>query len=128
MSREPNAKLIAIMEEAKVSNKGLAKRMQETAAQRGLDLGTTHVAVQRWRNGTGIRPQAAVVMADVLGAKLGRRITPADLGFFDLSEPATPQGVGYPSSVPDALSMLGGLTREPADARDSSHLAVSRRK
>ncbi|WP_327729311.1 sporulation protein [Streptomyces sp. NBC_00487] len=125
MSREPNAKLIAIMEEAKVSNKGLAKRMQETAAQRGIDLGTTHIAVQRWRNGTGIRPQAAVVMADVLGAKLGRHITPTDLGFFDLSQPATPQPVGYPNTMPDALSMLDGLTREHADAPASDQLAVA---
>ncbi|WP_328978017.1 sporulation protein [Streptomyces canus] len=125
MSREPNAKLIAIMEEAQVSNKGLAKRMQETATQRGLDLGTTHISVQRWRNGSGIRPQAAAVMADVLSAKLGRRITPGDLGFFDLSQPAAPQPVGYPSTVPDVLSMLDGLTHEQADASVADQLIVA---
>lgn len=115
MSREPNAKLIAVMDEAKVSNKGLAKRMQDAAAQRGLELGTTHIAVQRWRGGSGIKPETAAIMADVLSAKLGRRLTPGDLGFFDHTKQATPQPIGYPSAVPDVLSMLDGLTQERAD-------------
>src|SRR4051812_23540103 len=98
MSREPNTQLIAVMGEAHVSNKGLAKRMQDTAAQRGVRLGTTHVAVQRWRDGSGIQPQTAAIMADALSVKLGRRITPGDLGFFDHSRPSTPQQVGYPGT------------------------------
>ncbi|MEV8548194.1 hypothetical protein [Streptomyces sp. NPDC051572] len=67
------------MDEAKVSNKGLAKRMTDEGAQRGMTLGTTHVAVKRWREGAGIRPQTAALMADVLSNKLRRRITPGDL-------------------------------------------------
>ena len=66
MSREPNAHLVAVMDEAQVSNKGLAKRMKDAAAQRGVHLGTTHVSVQRWRDGAGITPQTAAIMADVL--------------------------------------------------------------
>ncbi|MFF4402156.1 sporulation protein [Streptomyces sp. NPDC001480] len=125
MSREPNAKLIAIMEEAQVSNKGLAKRMQETADHRGLDLRTTHISVQRWRNGSGIRPEAASVMADVLGTKLGRRITSADLGFFDLPQAAAPQPVGYPSTVPDVLSTLGSLADERSETPADDPLIVA---
>ncbi|MFF0117337.1 sporulation protein [Streptomyces prasinus] len=121
MSREPNAQLIAVMEQAKVSNKGLAKRMKDTAAARGINLGTTHVSVQRWRDGTGIQPQTAAIMADVLSTKLGRRITPGDLGFFDHAQPAAPQPVGYPSTVPEVLSTLGSLADEnvgtPVDDR-----------
>ncbi|MEU6556041.1 sporulation protein [Streptomyces sp. NPDC046915] len=125
MSREPNAKLIAVMDEAQVSNKGLAKRMQETADHRGLDLRTTHISVQRWRNGSGIRPEAASVMADVLSTKLGRRLTPADLGFFDLSQAAAPQSIEYPGTVPDVLSMLDGLTHEHADAHTPDQLIIA---
>ncbi|MER5843642.1 sporulation protein [Streptomyces prasinus] len=121
MSREPNAQLIAVMEQAKVSNKGLAKRMKDTAAARGINLGTTHVSVQRWRDGTGIQPQTAAIMADVLSTKLGHRITPGDLGFFDHAQPAAPQPVGYPSTVPEVLSTLGSLADEnvgtPVDDR-----------
>ncbi|MEU3890747.1 sporulation protein [Streptomyces sp. NPDC029041] len=125
MSREPNAQLIAVMDEAKVSNKGLAKRMKDAAAQRGISLGTTHVSVQRWRDGAGIQPQTAALMADVLSAKLGRRITPGDLGFFDHTRPATPEPFGYPSTVPDVLSMLDGLAQERADTITSEQLTVS---
>lgn len=126
MSREPNAQLIAVMDEANVSNKGLARRMQDAAALHGTSLGTTHVAVQRWRDGAGIQPQTATIMADVLGAKLGRRISPADLGFFDhAARPATPQAIGYPSSVPDVLSMLDGLADERAEAAAPDDLVIA---
>ncbi|MGI3197690.1 sporulation protein [Streptomyces sp. GLT-R25] len=125
MSREPNAQLAAVMDEAKVSNKGLAKRMRDAATQRGTTLGTTHVAVQRWRDGSGIQPPTAAIMADVLGAKLGRRLTPRDLGFFDHSQTATPQPIGYPSTVPDVLTMLGGLADERAEAPAANELAIA---
>ncbi|WP_427920652.1 sporulation protein [Streptomyces sp. cg40] len=125
MSREPNAQLIAVMDEAKVSNKGLAKRMTDEGAQRGMALGTTHVAVKRWQEGAGTRPQTAALMADVLSNKLRRRITPGDLGFFDHTKSMAPEPVGYPSSVPDVLSVLDGLTHEHADAPASSPLAVA---
>jgi len=125
MSREPNAQLAAVMGEAKVSNKGLAKRMRDAAAQRGTSLGTTHVAVQRWRDGSGIQSQTAAIMADVLGSKLGRRITPGDLGFFDHSQSATPQPIGYPSTVPDVLTMLGGLADERAETPAPGQLVIT---
>ncbi|MEV6506035.1 sporulation protein [Streptomyces sp. NPDC051642] len=125
MSREPNAQLIAVMDEAKVSNKGLAKRMTDEGAQRGMALGTTHVAVKRWREGAGIRPQTAALMADVLSNKLRRRITPGDLGFFDHTKSTAPEPVGYPSTVPDVLSVLDGLTHEHADAPTLGPLSVA---
>ncbi|WP_369387899.1 sporulation protein [Streptomyces sp. CG1] len=125
MSREPNAQLIAVMGEAMVSNKGLAKRMKDLGAQRGLDLRTTHIAVGRWRDGFGIRPEAAAIMADVLSEKLGRRITPGDLGFFDHTKSTAPEPIGYPSTLPDALSMLDGLTHERADAPAPDQLMVA---
>ncbi|MEV7200518.1 sporulation protein [Streptomyces griseoluteus] len=125
MSREPNAQLIAVMDEAKVSNKGLAKRMKDAAARRGISLGTTHVAVQRWRDGAGIKPETAAIMADVLSAKLDRRVTPGDLGFFDQTRPTTPEPIGYPSTVPEALSMLDGLAQERADVTPSDPLNLA---
>ncbi|GHD68784.1 hypothetical protein GCM10010317_073660 [Streptomyces mirabilis] len=124
MSREPNAQLIAVMDEAKVSNKGLATRMRDAAQRRGTSLGTTHVSVQRWRDGAGIQPQAATIMADVLSAKLNRRITPSDLGLLRELQGSTPQPVGYPSTVPDVLSMLDGLAEERAEAPSDGQLVI----
>ncbi|GHH77532.1 hypothetical protein GCM10018793_25830 [Streptomyces sulfonofaciens] len=125
MSREPNAQLMAVMHEANVSNKGLAKRMTDEAAQRGIDLGTTHVAVKRWREGAGIRPQTAAIMADVLSAKLGRRVTPGDLGFFDHTKSTTPEPVSYPGTVPDVLAALDTLAQERADVPASDELIIA---
>ncbi|UXY27560.1 sporulation protein [Streptomyces sp. HUAS TT20] len=127
MSREPNAQLIAVMDEAKVSHKGLAKRMAEEANRRGLEqgAGTTHISVGRWRAGAGIRPETAALMADVLSAKLGRRITPGDLGFFDHTTATAPEPIGYPSTVPDVLSVLDGLTHEHADTPGSDKLIIA---
>ncbi|MFF7130822.1 sporulation protein [Streptomyces sp. NPDC008196] len=125
MSREPNAHLVAVMDEAQVSNKGLAKRMKDAAAQRGVHLGTTHVSVQRWRDGVGITPQTAAIMADVLSTKTGRRITPGDLGFFDHSQQPAPQPIGYADTVPDVLSILERLAAQSPDAPASDQLAIA---
>jgi hypothetical protein len=125
MSREPNAHLVAVMDEAQVSNKGLAKRMKDAAAQRGVHLGTTHVSVQRWRDGAGITPQTAAIMADVLSTKTGRRITPGDLGFFDHSQQPAPQPIGYPDTVPDVLSILERLADQSPDAPASDQLVIA---
>ncbi|WP_414168960.1 sporulation protein [Streptoverticillium reticulum] len=125
MSREPNTHLISLMAEANVSNKGLAKRMRDVAAQRGEHLGTTHVAVQRWRSGAGIQPKTAVVMAAALSVKLQRRITPADLGFFGEAEAAAPLAVTYPASTTDALAALDGLSAERVEGPDNGRLVVA---
>ncbi|QEU94648.1 sporulation protein [Streptomyces kanamyceticus] len=125
MNREPNAQLISLMDEAQVSNKGLAKRMRDLGRQRGTDLGTTHVAVQRWRSGAGIQPQTAAIMADALSVKLGRRVTPADLGFFGQTEPPTPLDVNYQQSLPDVLTMLDGLAQERPESVDGTGLIVA---
>jgi hypothetical protein len=64
-------------------------------------------------------------MADVLSTKLGRRITPGDLGFFDHSRPAAPQPVGYPGTVPDVLSTLGSLADERSETQADDPLIVA---
>ncbi|MCX5171173.1 sporulation protein [Streptomyces antibioticus] len=125
MNREPNAHLIAAMAEAQVSNKGLAKRMRDAAARRGISLGTTHIAVQRWRDGSGIRPETAAIMATVLSAKLGRRVSPGDLGFFDHTRVSTPEPATYPHTLPEALAVLDGLAQERADATTTDRLIVT---
>ncbi|GAA5077947.1 hypothetical protein [Streptomyces similanensis] len=125
MSRKPNEHLIAVMYEAKVSNKGLAKRMRDASDQQGFSLGTTHVSVQRWRNGAGIQPQTAAIMADVLSVRLGRRVTPGDLGFFDPTPPTASDPVGYPNTLPDVLSVLDGLAQERAETAVTDRWAVA---
>ncbi|AJE85251.1 hypothetical protein SLNWT_4875 [Streptomyces albus] len=111
MSRKPNYRLAALMGEAGVSNKGLAKRVQEVARRRGSHVGTTHVAVQRWLDGSGIQPQTAAFLAEALGEKLRRRVAPVDIGFPETAQSSEPRGVTYAGSLPGALRVMDALTR-----------------
>ncbi|PJE96666.1 sporulation protein [Streptomyces carminius] len=123
MTREPNHRLAAVMAEAGASNKGLARRVKDIAARRGIHLGTTHVSVQRWLDGGGIQPQTAAFLAEALSEKLSRRITPSDLGFPQM-EPAVPVGgIGYAHSLPEALGHLDALTQlRPEDGQAGADL------
>lgn len=99
------------MAEAGASNKGLARRVQDIAARQGVHLETTHVSVQRWLDGGGIQPQTAAFLAEALSEKLGRKITPSDLGFTEMA-PAVPIGnTGYAHSLSEALGHLDTLTQ-----------------
>ncbi|KIF79240.1 sporulation protein [Streptomyces sp. 150FB] len=120
MRKEPNQQLAAVMAEAGASNKGLAKRVREVARRHGERLGTTHVAVQRWRDGGGIQRHTALFIAEALGDKLGRKITPIDLGFPGTTLIAPPAvGMSYADSLTETLNTLGSLTHQrPEDEHD----------
>ncbi|URN12675.1 sporulation protein [Streptomyces radiopugnans] len=123
MRREPNHRLAAVMAEAKASNKGLARRVKDIAARRGVHLGTTHVSVQRWLDGGGIQPQTAAFLAEALSEKLGRKITPSDLGFSQMAPSAPVGNAGYAHSLPEALGHLDTLTQfRPEDGRTGADL------
>jgi hypothetical protein len=99
------------MAEAGASKKGLARRVQEVARRHGAHVGTTHVAVQRWLDGSGIQTETAAYVAEALSGKLGRRITPADLGFSTATVTPLPVGTSYATSLGEALGILDGLTQ-----------------
>ncbi|MGW5350520.1 sporulation protein [Streptomyces sp. NPDC004031] len=99
------------MAEAGASKKGLARRVQEVALRHGAHVGTTHVAVQRWLDGSGIQASTAAYVAEALSGKVGRRITPADLGFSTATITPVPVGTSYATSLGDALGILDGLTQ-----------------
>lgn len=85
----PNLRLAAAIEEAGVSHKGLARRINDLAArdQPSVLLGTTHVSIGRWIKGKGIRPVAAKYLAEALSEKLHRRVSPEDLGMHGPDQP-----------------------------------------
>ncbi|MCQ4046040.1 sporulation protein [Streptantibioticus rubrisoli] len=111
MSREPNRKLAALMAEAGATNKGLAKRVREVAQRHGVHVGTTHVSVQRWLDGSGIQPETASFLAEALSEKLRRKVTAAALGFPGITAAAPSTGTTYATSLTEALGILDGLTQ-----------------
>jgi tetratricopeptide (TPR) repeat protein len=119
--REPNRLLAAVMQEAGISNKGLAARVRAEAEQTGHDASPDHVSVRRWLDGVRPHDETARCIATVLSAKLGRKLSFTDLG-FDAPETATEDdvvddGAHYSANPEQAVDVLADLTS--ADLADS---------
>jgi tetratricopeptide (TPR) repeat protein len=119
--REPNKLLAAVMQEAGISNKGLAVRVRAEAEKAGHAISPDHVSVRRWLD--GVRPHDDTVrcIAAALSAKLGRKLSFVDIG-FDGPVVATEAGIvtdsaSYPTKPEQAVDVLADLTS--ADLSDS---------
>jgi hypothetical protein len=125
MSREPNHRLAAMMAEAGVSNKGLARRVRDVGQRYGADIRTSHVAVQRWLQGGGIQPQTAAFVAEALSEKLRRKLTLSDLGFVEAPSTVPMVGTGYDVSLSEALTMLDGIAELSPEDRQADNSPLS---
>ena len=67
------------MQQAVVSNKGLATRVRAEALKIGLDISPDHVSVRRWLDGMRPHQDTIRAIAAALGAKLNRRVTCAEI-------------------------------------------------
>lgn len=125
--REPNTLLAAVMQQAGVSNKGLATRVRAEAVKIGLDISPDHVSVRRWLDGMRPRQDTIRCIAAALSAKLNRRVTCAEIGFDSVMEVAEGEliddGAHYPARSDQAIDLLATLTS--ADLSDSPALAAS---
>jgi hypothetical protein len=109
---QPNGKLIAVMTRVGASNSGLAKRVRLLGNERGLDLKTDHITVQKWLRGSQPRRDTAQIVADVLSHMAGERVTLADIGLdLGAEAPDLSQALEYPEDVADSISRLGVLAR-----------------
>jgi hypothetical protein len=109
------------MQESGISNKGLASRVRAEAEKAGHAISPDHVSVRRWLD--GVRPHDDTVrcIAAALGAKLGRKLSFAEIG-FELPHVATEadvvqDGAQYPPKPEQAVDVLADLTS--ADLADS---------
>jgi hypothetical protein len=128
VQRQPNKRLAAVMTEAGISNKGLAARVKAEADRRRQYIAPDHVSVKRWLDGTRPHVDTIRCIAAALAAKLGRPITPADIGFDNVDEaPVQADAVGggteYPTTPAQAVNLLADLTA--ADLAESPELASS---
>lgn len=77
----PNRALAAILDEGRVSRKGLARRVKDLAHRDGKQLSTDHVSIKRWLDGGQPQPETARYVAAALSEVLRRAVTPTALGF-----------------------------------------------
>ncbi|GGZ16627.1 sporulation protein [Streptomyces nitrosporeus] len=121
MSREqrgPNEKLGTVLALAGISNAGLARRVNDLGAQRGLTLRYDKTSVARWV-AKGMVPQGAAphLIAAAIGAKLGRPVPLHEIGLAD-ADPAPEVGLAFPRDVGEAVRSATDLYRlDPAGRR-----------
>ncbi|MFE4331939.1 sporulation protein [Streptomyces sp. NPDC056831] len=114
MSREqrgPNEKLGTVLALAGISNAGLARRVNDLGAQRGLTLRYDKTSVARWV-AKGMVPQGAAphLIAAAIGAKLGRPVPLHEIGLAD-ADPAPEVGLAFPRDVSEAVRSATELYR-----------------
>ncbi|MFR9676416.1 hypothetical protein [Streptomyces sp. TR06-5] len=114
MSREPrgpNDKLGAVLALAGISNAGLARRVNDLGAKRGLTLRYDKTSVARWVS-KGMVPQGAAphLIAAAIGSKLGRPVPLHEIGLAD-ADPAPEVGLSFPRDVRSAVTTATDLYR-----------------
>ncbi|MBV9142799.1 MAG: hypothetical protein JO115_18120 [Pseudonocardiales bacterium] len=78
-----NEALRALLEEAQISNAGLARAVISAAAREGTHLGTNATSVRRMLSGAQPRHPVPRLIATVLSRRLERQVRVTDCGFID---------------------------------------------
>lgn len=128
MTREPNRAFAAALAEARVSNKGLALRVRQLAQRDGQTASTDHAAIKRYLDGMQPKLPAARYIAAVLSERVGRRLTPPDLGFTAGSDDRQASSlilpaVAYPPDLATTAADLATLTRYDVEVSLAPELA-----
>lgn len=102
-SRGPNEKLGAVLALAGMSNAGLARRVNDLGAKRGLTLRYDKTSVARWVT-KGMVPQGSAphLIAAAISSKLGRPVPLHEIGLAD-TDPTPEVGLGFPRDVRQAV-------------------------
>lgn len=110
-TRGPNEKLGTVLALAGISNAGLARRVNDLGAQRGLTLRYDKTSVARWVS-KGMVPQGAAphLIAAAIGSKLGRPVPLHEIGLAD-ADPAPEVGLAFPRDVGAAVRSATELYR-----------------
>jgi tetratricopeptide (TPR) repeat protein len=116
-SRGPNERLGALLTQAQISNAGLARRVNDLGAQRGLTLRYDKTSVARWVS-KGMVPQGPVphLIATAIGGKLGRPVPLEEIGLGG-TDPAPELGLAFPREVAEAVRSATDLWRVDLELR-----------
>ena len=120
MSRRPkedNLRLRALLDEAAMSNKGLARRVVDLAATQGMTgMRCDHTSVLRWLTGEQPRPPVPELVAMVLSDAVGRKVSETELGMTPSNLPGD-LGLQLPTDWPDTIATSTALWRADVQRR-----------
>ncbi|MEU9209688.1 hypothetical protein AB0D27_17475 [Streptomyces sp. NPDC048415] len=105
-----NRVLAAAVKEAGCSYASLALRVNELGRRQGADSHYDKASVTRWLQGQQPRGTTPELIAAVLSERLGRAVSPADLGFLsDQQRPVVSRALVYGEDVAETLHTLAEL-------------------
>lgn len=108
---EPNSQLDVLLDQSGVSRAGLAARVNRLGGEAGITLRYDHTAVARWLKGQRPRGKVPELICEVLGRRLGRVLTLADIGMTAPPGSGTaggPGGSGSDAGAPGGGTGSGG--------------------
>ncbi|MBB2915554.1 hypothetical protein FHS43_006877 [Streptosporangium becharense] len=117
MQREPNRSLQRLIVEAGFTHKGLARRLNDLGAARGLPgLKYDHSSVLRWIAGQRPRDPVPGLLAEIFALRLGRPVRPDDLG---LPVASTPPDLGqeFTHTWQEGITTVTALWRADVERR-----------
>jgi hypothetical protein len=115
--KEENQRLRSLLDEAGMSNKGLARRVVDLAATQGAaDVRCDHTSVLRWLAGEQPRPPVPELAAAVLGNALGRKVSATELGMTPSNLPSD-LGLHLPLGWTDTVATSTALWRADVQRR-----------
>ena len=115
--KEENLRLRALLDEAGMSNKGLARRVVDLARSRGVaHVRCDHTSVLRWLAGEQPRPPVPELVAVVLGDALGRRVAETEFGMTPSDLPAD-LGLQLPVAWTETVEISTALWRADVQRR-----------
>ena len=119
---EPNFLLDALIDEAGMSRNGLAARVNRRGAQLGLTLLYDHASVRRWiRDRTVPRGRVPELICEVLGERIGRTLTLADIGMGPVAG-HSPEEASLPQTMEHAAAMWRSDLKQVAALRSAGPL------
>ncbi|GGX76018.1 hypothetical protein GCM10010358_33020 [Streptomyces minutiscleroticus] len=105
-----NKALAAALKDAGCSYASLALRVNELGRNQGVDTAYDKASVTRWLQGQQPRGTAPQLIAAVLSERLGRELSPADLGFApEPQRPVAGRALVYGDDVAETLHILAEL-------------------
>ncbi|MFE4625458.1 hypothetical protein [Streptomyces mirabilis] len=105
-----NSALAVALKEAGCSYASLALRVNELGRRQGVDSNYDKASVTRWLQGQQPRGTTPELIAAVLSGRLGRAVSPADLGFHsDRQRPVAGRALVYGEDVAETLHTLAEL-------------------
>ncbi|GLF98139.1 tetratricopeptide repeat protein [Streptomyces yaizuensis] len=115
MARTRNTLLAALIQETGWSQPQAAAHVVRVAAEAGADelAAVTRSHIAMWISGTRPSGRAVPIVCETLSRKLGRVVTPADIGLDGADGPG-PDADAWETDTLTAITSLGGTAMDPA--------------